>query len=124
MSNLGMYQNMVQWANMLGGPKMFLGCVGVVGYLVLRTGEAWIKMNMKEKEQNNYNESQIRRTNKIFNVNKKDDGYNEFEVGDKFKVLRIMDNKALGYVIGDNKMFFVPVSILENISVFRREKYL
>lgn len=52
MSNLGSYQVLTSLAKKLGGPKSFVGIVGIGGYAVLRSTEGLAKKIIETKQQN------------------------------------------------------------------------
>lgn len=117
MSNLGLYQKMTTWAKKVGGPVQLFGIVAVGGYCVLRTVEAGGKTIIKTVKK--HMDSSVKNSTDIYTIHSDeitDDGIH-FKLGDKFRILEIVDEGALIEKINDeNNPYFVSISFLKLIS--------
>lgn len=119
MSNLGGYQMITTFSKKIGGPGKFLFATACVGYIVLRTGEATVKMIAKkvkiysqEKAIKNVKEYTIKKSGKS------NEGV-QFLAGDKIRVLEQDGDAVLIEKVGEsNGPYFVPAKLLSEISEF------
>ncbi len=119
MSNLGMYQRIVEWSKIVGGPIQLLGITAVGGFVILRLGEAGVKKTYKiarKKMLKITSDNSI-----IFKVvsEGEDECGVEFAVGDEYKVLESDGESILIEKIGDsNNPYCVSGNFLRSISNF------
>lgn len=119
MSNLGMYQKIVEWSKNVGGPMRLLGITAVGGYIVFRFGEAGVKKVYRiardQMQKIKIDEGSIF---KVISAGKDECGV-EFTIGDKYRVLESDGDSVLIEKIGDsNNPYVVSKDFLRTISNF------
>lgn len=126
MSNLGLYQWMVQASKKVGGPAKFMGILIGVGFaggtLVTKGSEAAArKIKTRKKTDRLYD------TDKLYTVHELswDDHGHMFNVGDKFRILEydIPSDMLMVKVIGDSdNPYCVSADLMDEISDFKKNQ--
>ena len=120
MSNLGGYQMITTCSKKLGGPGNLLFATACVGYIVLRTGEATVKMIVKKVKI--YSQEKATKNVKEYTIKKpgKSNEGVQFLAGDKVRVLEQDGEAVLIEKVGEsNGPYFVSAKLLSEISEFK-----
>ena len=120
MSNLGMYQKIVQMSKAVGGPKKLLGITLIIGYGVGRVIEAGVKTVIKKAIKKLSSKKELP-VYAVDTYGKSNDGV-EFKVGDLFRVLESDGDAVLIEIIDNpNNPYFVSADFLRTISQYPNE---
>lgn len=113
MSNLGMYQKIIEYSKKVGGPLNLLGITLGTGALIGISGKTIVD-NLKNKKENNLLE-----INQEFEVTTagQDDSNLSFEVGDIFKVILVdIDVVLIEKIKDENSPYYTSNDFLSRVS--------